>query len=74
MEEQTLSQKQRIRAWLESGRTLTPLDALHLFNSFSLAQRIKELRREGMAIKTTMIEIKSGGKKKHIAKYSIKKS
>jgi len=67
------SQNQQIKHYLESGRSLTPLDALHLFNCFSLAQRIANLKDAGMEIETEMIPITSGGKTKRIARYKIKK-
>lgn len=47
------TQKQMIRQWLEDGKTITPLTALKEFNCLSLAQRIKNLRDEGMPILTT---------------------
>ena len=30
------SQNKQIKAWLESGKSITPLDALNLFGSFRL--------------------------------------
>ena len=48
------SQKLCIRQWLESGRALTPLEALDKFGCFRLAARIDDLRREGLEIETDM--------------------
>lgn len=48
------TQKQKIKEWLESGRGITPLTALYKFGCMSLAQRIKNLRNDGMNIKTTL--------------------
>ncbi len=48
-------QTARIRAALEAGATLTPLDALHQFNCFRLAARIKDLRDDGLDIETLKI-------------------
>jgi len=67
------SQKERIKAYLLSGRSLTPLDALYQFGCFRLGARINDLKREGVPIKSDMIEIISEGKKKRVAKYSIEK-
>lgn len=67
------SQNARIRQYLESGRKISALDALYMFSCFRLSARINDLKREGMKIETEMTEITSGGKKKHVAKYFIKK-
>ena len=51
------SQNKQIKAWLESGKSLTPLDALALFNSFRLGARVFDLKNDyGMNIKTEMVE------------------
>lgn len=65
------SQNKRIRQYLETGRQITALDALHAFNCFRLSARINDLKREGMNIESTMIEITSDGKKKHVARYKM---
>ena len=64
----TESQNKRILKHLKSGKTLTGLEALRLFDCFSLPQRIGNLRSFGFDIKTTMITTYSG---KRIAEYSI---
>jgi hypothetical protein len=61
-----MSQTQQIKAHLESGKKLTPLVALRLFDCLRLAARINELRRSGMAIATKIIH-RNG---KHFAEYS----
>jgi len=70
------SQNKRIRAYLESGRKLTPLDALYQFGCFRLGARIYDLKRRGMLIETDIIEITSpavyNGKKK-VAQYRMVK-
>lgn len=52
----TESQNKRIKAWLESGRGLTPLTALHEFGCWALSSRISDLKKEpyNMKIKTVM--------------------
>jgi hypothetical protein len=67
------AQKKRIAKWLNKGKTLTGLDAWYNFGCYRLSARIYDLRREGMNIESTMIEITSDGKKKHVAKYRLVK-
>lgn len=56
------AQNKQIKAWLESGRSITPLDALNLFGSFRLSARIFDLRNDyGMNIDMEMVE--SNGKR-----------
>ena len=50
------SQKAQIRAYLERGESITPLEALELFGCFRLGARIYDLRRDGMAIERDMVE------------------
>ena len=71
METTTESQCKRIRKYLESGRSLTALDGLHMFNCFRLGARIHNLKSEGMNIESTLIEITSDGRKKHVARYKL---
>jgi len=52
------SQKQLILEALESGREITPLDALRDYGCFRLGARIHELRGNGYEIKN----IGKGGK------------
>ena len=64
------SQNKQIKAWLESGKSITPLDALNMFGSFRLGARIFDLKNDyGMNIKTKMVE--ENGKR--YAKYSLVK-
>ena len=62
------SQNKQIKAWLESGKSITPMDALNLFGSFRLGARIFDLKNDyGMNIKTEMVEVNG----KRYAKYSL---
>lgn len=64
------TQRDQIREWLESGNSITPLEALNQFGCMALSQRIGELKREcGMCIETEMVELPN---KKRVARYSIK--
>ena len=47
-----MSQRLKIKKWLEDGKTLTPIDALERFGCFRLAARIDDLRRDGLDIET----------------------
>jgi hypothetical protein len=73
------TQLKRIREHLNRGKKLTELDALYQYGCYSLQQRIYDLRREGMDIKTDMITITSPSLlpgregKKVIAQYSLNK-
>jgi hypothetical protein len=72
-ESHTESQNKRIRKYLESGKSLTPLDALYQFGCWSLSSRISDLRKQGLNIKSDLIEITSEGKTKRVSRYSIAK-
>ena len=62
------SQNKQIKAWLESGKSLTPLEAINLFNSLRLGARVFDLKNDyGMNIKTEMVE--ENGKR--FARYSL---
>ena len=54
-EESGISQCKQIAAWLNSGRTLTQLEALDKFQCMRLASRIGQLRDRGLNIKTEKI-------------------
>lgn len=63
-----MTTKEQVLSHLRSGRTLTPLDALKMFNTMSLAEIVHSLRHEeNIDVKTTIMY--SG--KKHFASYSI---
>ena len=51
-----MSQKSKILRYLKMGGKLTPIDALHNYECFRLSARVKELRKEGHAIKTVRIQ------------------
>jgi len=73
METTTENQNKRIRKYLETGKSLTALDALYQFSCFRLGARIHNLKSEGMNIESTLIEITSDGKKKHVSRYKLVK-
>ena len=62
------SQEKKIIEYLKSGRSLTPMAALRLFNCFRLASRIHSLRKK--------YDIKNIGEErggKRFARYMLKK-
>ena len=63
-----LSQRQAVLAWLETGRTLTPMQALYEFGCFRLGARVEELRRQGWNVVTEMVEV---GRGKRVASYRL---
>ena len=74
--ETTESQNKKIRKYLESGKKLTPIDALCQFGTFRLSARIYNLKSEGMLIESEMIEVTSPAVhsgKKHVAQYKVVK-
>lgn len=63
-----LTQTEGIKRFLQAGRRITPLEALHRFNCLRLGARIWDLRNEhGMDIKKN---IKKVGRK-YVAEYYI---
>ena len=61
------SQNLQIRKHLESGKTITPLEALSNYGCLRLGARICDLRQDGLPVKT---EIKRSGRKR-FAEYSL---
>ena len=62
------SQSAEIIKYLETGKTLTPLDALRLMGTFKLSTRCGELRQAGYDIKSEWIRLGNG---KRIKQYHI---
>jgi len=67
-----ISQTDQIIAYLKTGRTLTRLQGLQLFQTIALNSRMSEIRRrgakEGFRIKTETITTDKG---KHVAEYRL---
>ena len=64
------SQNAMILNFLESGRSLTPIEALEKFQCFRLAARMNDLRKKGYVIETEILKDDNG---KSYASYSIPK-
>ena len=67
-----MSQKQRIKDYLESGKVLTRLIADDLLGAKEAPARISELRAKGYPIKTKMVSVKNRyGEKIRVAEWSL---
>jgi hypothetical protein len=64
------SQNAMILNFLESGGSLTPIEALEKFQCFRLAARMNDLRKKGYVIQTEILKDDNG---KSYASYSIPK-
>jgi hypothetical protein len=62
------TQNEKIKAYLNKGKSITPMDALNKFGCFRLSARIKNLRDEGLKILTNYVT--KGNKT--FASYSVK--
>jgi len=63
---------ERVREALQKGDALTHKDALHRFGLWSLAVAIHSLKRQGMAIHSRLIFVRtSTGDKVRVALYSL---
>jgi len=62
------SQNARIIAYLETGGSLTTLDALKLFGCMRLASRIHDLRERGYEIEVSKVTTNTG---KIVASYRL---
>ena len=56
----SVSQAEKVRSYLEAGRTLTAPEALSRFKIKNLRARISELRQDGMNIGTVPYVRKTG--------------
>jgi hypothetical protein len=60
------SQTKMIKAHLESGKTITAIEALSDYACFRLASRISDLKKSGYLVDKRMIELPNG---KRVAQY-----
>lgn len=67
-----MSQRDRILAYLQSGKELTRLNAWDQVGSIEAPARISELRQQGYNIITTMIKVKNRyGETVRVAKWRL---
>lgn len=65
---QSQSQTSKVLAWLKSGKSITPLEALNEFNCMRLQARIYDIEQLGHKIKREWFTTPSG---KQVRKYSL---
>lgn len=58
----SLSQEKQILAWIQSGKSITPLEALTEFNCMRLQARIHEIEQKGFRIIRDWFTTPSGKK------------
>ncbi len=66
------TQNKLIAQHLESGHTITALEALHRFGCFRLSARIWDLKKQGLDIESRTKKITSDGKQKVVVEYKLK--
>lgn len=68
----TATQCARILAWLQEGKTITPLEALDHFGCNRLGARIWDLKGQGYAITSRLVKVlnRDGGTCR-VAQYSL---
>jgi len=62
-----MTQAQQVLSYLRSGNALSQIEATHYFNICCLAERIRDLRKQGHGIISTPV-VKNG---KRFMKYSL---
>lgn len=62
------SQCNAIASALKAGARLTPLEALKRFGCLRLGARIADLRKRGMAITSTLVDVGDG---KRVSEYKL---
>jgi hypothetical protein len=64
------TQNVKILEHLKQGKSITPYEALYLYNSMRLPSRIYDLRKQGHNIRRQMVVVKNKeGKKCRVARY-----
>lgn len=63
------SQREAIAKYLKSGKSITPLEALHKFGCMRLGARIWELKQQGARILKYTAKVGRGGEAKRVAAY-----
>ena len=67
-----MTQNERLLAWLESGRTITPREADDMWGCMRLGARIKDLKDRGYPIISERVDgVNKLGDKCHWARYRM---
>ena len=61
----------KVLSHLQSGRSITPLEALREYGCSRLAPRIHDLKKKGHVIDKQMIEVKTRDGVSRVAEYSM---
>lgn len=70
-----MSQNSEILQHLESGKTLTSLEALKMFGTMRLAARIRDLRKAGIEIECSAHSVRtSRGTVSRVGKYQLRRA
>ena len=64
-----MTQTEAILSHLQSGKPITPIEALESFGCFRLGARIHDLKKDGYPIKAEIVTDQRTGK--HYARYSM---
>ena len=68
-----MSQKKQILAFMQTGKSITPMEAWELFGCYRLSARVSDLRAEGHNIVTTLKEgTNRNGEPIRYASYSLR--
>ena len=69
------TQKSKVKKWLKTGKSITPLEALRWFGCMRLSAIIYDLRYEDeMYIVTKIVEVKTRYGNSHVAEYKLEGS
>jgi len=66
-----MTQIEKVRQHLESGKSITPLQAFNKYGSLRLAAIIYTLKDKGLKIKTEIVNVGSKKKPTNVARYSL---
>lgn len=64
-----MTQNDQIKAHLDAGKSITPIEALTAYGIMRLASRISDLKRSGYPIITEIVKRENDGKTIKFARY-----
>lgn len=69
-----MTQTDRLLAWLKTGKTIDPMEALRELGIYRLAARVRDLRAAGHAIETETVAVRcADGTAASVARYSLRR-
>lgn len=66
---ESISQSKAIAAWLMTGHSITPLEALQMFGCLRLGARVWDLREKGMDIVSRKLQVSP---RKRVSQYFLR--